>query len=142
MYPRILWLDQHSNSTNSFSEKLLDYQSVQIFNELDQCIECIKNHPDQALFLITSGSFAKIIVPQINQYDCIKQIYVFCASVTVHVDWATDYVEKLLFFEHQDDLLERLWSDLEKYFRLLIEQCTIQADGMKQRVRQYKQVCG
>lgn len=142
MQPEIVWLDQNSQSTESFRQKLRDYPFIQIFHDVDTCMNHIATNQHKPLFLITSGTFAKIIVPQVVQYDHIKQIFVFCGIILQHAEWASDYVDRLLLFDHQDDLLQRLWLEMGQYFRSLVKYYTEQANLMKQFETKYKQACG
>ncbi|CAF4298096.1 unnamed protein product [Rotaria sordida] len=79
------------------------------------------------------------MVPQISQYDNIKQIFVFCASIVSHLHWTIDYTDRLLMFDHPDELLERLWNEMERHFREQAQQCIQQAEELKEQAKQYKQ---
>jgi len=141
--PTIVWLD--SNSTDPFSSfrvKLNDHQDVQTFTDVSPCVSYIKSHSEQMIFLIVSGSFASQIVPQIYESLNISIIFIFCASIKALTDWAMDFCEKLRVFDHEDDLLQRLWSEIEKYLRDQSKQCIKQADECKERARQLQQSCG
>jgi hypothetical protein len=139
----ILWLDENSDSTTSFRDELSQYQWVQVFKKSDDCIDYIKTHLVQILFLVASGSLAENVVPQVNECVNIKQIYVFCASIASHTHWAINFTDKLLMFDHQDDLLERLWTEMEQHFREQAQEYTEQAEQLKERAKQYKQPpCG
>jgi hypothetical protein len=138
-----VWLDSNSiDSKNSFLIKLRDSEHVQTFTEVDSCIAYINSHLEQPIFFIVSGFFASQIVSQIYELSNILMIFVFCASIKAHTDWAMDYCDKLLMFDHEDDLLQRLWSQFEEYFREQAKQCIRQADECKERVRELHQSCG
>jgi hypothetical protein len=139
----VLWLDANADSATSFRDKLLQCQSVLIFKKSDECIEYIKSHLMENLFLVVSGSLAEYVVPQVSQYTSIQQIFVFCASIASHTHWAIDYTDRLLMFDHQDDLLERLFIEMEQHFREQAQKCIQQAEEFKKRAQQYKQPsCG
>jgi hypothetical protein len=141
--PTIVWLDSNSNDPNvSFLTKLRDFDHVQTFTEVPSCIEYIKCHLEQPIFLIVSGVFALQTVPQIYESSNIQMIFVFCASMKTYTDWAMDFCEKLLMFDHEDDLLQRLLLRFEEYFREQAKQCTEKADECKERARRLKQSCG
>lgn len=144
MSTTILWLDNSSESpVSSFRDKLSEHKLVRCFSKPDDCVDYIKAHLMQMMFLIVSGSFAENIVPQLTEYDTVKQIFVFCASIVAHAHWAVDYTDRLLMFDHEDDLLERLWREMEQHFRDIAEQCLRQAEEFKARADQYKQPsCG
>jgi hypothetical protein len=69
-------------------------------------------------------------------------IFVFCAAIKTYSDWAMDFCEKLLMFDHEDDLLQRLLLQLEEYLREQAERCIKNADECKERARRLKQSCG
>jgi hypothetical protein len=139
----VLWLDVEANSNTAFCSKLLEYPLVKCFTSPDACIRHIEHDSMQNHFLIVSGALAKDIMAQLVNYDNITQIYVFCGSIGLHLSWAMDYVEKLLMFDHQDDLLQRLWHDMERDFRTRAQRCIEQAEESKERAQRYKQApCG
>ncbi|CAF1355961.1 unnamed protein product [Adineta steineri] len=137
----IVWLDTNaSDPESSFRTKL---GKAQIFTDVNDCIKFIKSHSNKSTYLIVSGSLAKLVVPEV--YDCsnLLGIFLFCGSVATYAEWAMDYCDKLMIFDHGDDLLVRLWRDLESNLR---EQATLHlryAEEYKQRALQYKQrPCG
>jgi hypothetical protein len=139
----VLWLDMNSDSTTSFRDKLSQYGWVEIFNKPDDCVDYIKAHLIQTIFLVASGSLAENVVPQVSQCANIKQIFVFCASIASHTHWAMNYADRLFMFDHQDDLLARLWNEMAQHFREQAQECIKQADELKERANQYKQPsCG
>lgn len=139
----VLWLDANASSATGFYDKVSQCQSMLIFNKPDDCIEYIKSHLMENLFLVVSGSLAEHVVPQVSQCTNIKQIFVFCASMKSHTDWAMDYTDRLLMFDHEDDLLGRLLIEMENHFREQAQKYIQQAEELKERAKQYKQPsCG
>jgi hypothetical protein len=141
--PTIAWLDSNSvNATSSFLVKLNDHQNIQTFTDIQPCISYINSHSDEIIYLIVSGSFATHIVPQIYKTLNVPMIFVFCASMKTYTDWAMDFCDKLMMFDHEDDLLQRLWLQIEEYLREQAKQYIKQANECKERARQLKQSCG
>ncbi|CAF1135051.1 unnamed protein product [Adineta steineri] len=142
----IVWLDANANDyTSSFRKKLTDneHQCVKIFTEVNPCITFIETHINQTIFFILSGSFGSEVIPLIYHYDHISQIYLFCASIVSHTSWAIDYADKMLMFDHENDLLRRLFKDIEEYLRLQAEQYLKQANHCKAYAELFKQdQCG
>jgi len=139
----VVWLDANSDSGTNFHGKLSQYRWVQVFTKPDECVNYIKSHLIQYIFFIVSGSLAEHVVPQVSECINIKQIFVFCASIVSHNHWAIDYTDKLLMFDHQDDLLERLWTEMERHFREQAKEFIRQAEELKERAKQYKKPsCG
>lgn len=141
--PTILWLDASANTSNgSFLKKLNDSEHVQTFTEVHPCIEYIKCHSEEPIFLIVSGALALQIVPQIYESSNLLTIFVFCASMKTYTEWAIDFCDKLLMFDHEDDLLQKLWLRFEEYSREQAKECIEQAVEFKDRARRLKQSCG
>ena len=136
----ILWLDVNSSDVqSSFRQKLGE---VQTFINPNDCIEYIQSHSNELIYLIISGSLAKITVPQIYDHANLLQIFLFCGTVAAYTEWGLDYSEKLFIFEHEDDLLARLWKDFEMKLREQMELYLQKADECKQRALLYKPTCG
>ena len=141
--PTVLWLDANSNNENSsFLLKLRDAENVQTFTEVHACINYIKTHLQQPLFLIVSGTLAVEAVPEIYDLSNVLMVFVFCASMKTYTEWAMDFCEKLLMFDHEDDLMERLWLQTEEYSQEQAEQYRKHADLCRERARKFKQSCG
>jgi hypothetical protein len=137
----IIWLDINSSDpNNNFRLKLGE---VQTFTNPNDCIEYLQCHPNELIYLIISDSFAKTTIPQIYDYANLIQIFLFCGTVAAYSEWGLDYCEKLFMFDHEDDLLARLWKDFEIKLREQAEICLERADEFKQRALRYKQPsCG
>ncbi len=137
--PTIVWLNSNPmNSNITFLVKLTESEHVQTFTEVDSCIGYINSHPEQPIFFIVSGSFASQIVPQVSESSNILMIFVFRASIKAQVGFG----EKLLMFDLEEDLLQKLWFQFEEYLREQAKQCIKQADEYKERARRLKQSCG
>ncbi|UJR24701.1 hypothetical protein I4U23_006075 [Adineta vaga] len=142
----IIWLDLNANdNVSSFRDKLVHNQSeyVKIFTDSQTCIEFIQSQVNKVIFFILSGSFGSQVVPIIYDLEQIYQIYLFCGSISAHVSWAVDYTDKMFMFEHEDDLLERVCKEIERYLRQKAKQYIAQADLFKGRAQVFKQEsCG
>lgn len=137
----ILWLD--SNSLDPMSSFRLKLGNAKTFTDENDCVQYVQSHSNELMYVITSGSFAKSTIPQIYEYSNVIEIFLFCGSVAAYSEWGIDYCEKMLMFEHEDDLLGRLWKDFEKKLREEAELCLKKAAGFKQKALAYKQPpCG
>ena len=136
----IVWLDSNSSDPQSTFLRKLDNQA-QAFTDVALCVQYIKSHPHQPIFFIVSGSLAKEAVPQVYDLAQVNKILLFCGSVAAHCQWALDYVDKILIFDHGDDLLERLWNELDYSLREQADVCLQQAREFKERALRYQQKC-
>jgi hypothetical protein len=137
----VVWLDSQASDPQSTFLRKLDNQA-QAFTDVDICVQYIQSHPHQPIFFIVSGSLAKKAVPQVYGLPQVKKILLFCGSVSAYCHWALGYVDKILIFDHGDDLLERLWNELDSHLRKQAKLCTEKALAFKERARQYQQKCG
>ena len=136
----ILWLD--INSSDPMSNFRTKLGNAQTFTNIHDCNQYVQSHPNDPIYLIVSGSLAKEIVPEIYDYSNLVKIFLFCASVAAYSEWGIDYCDKMMIFDHEDDLLERLWNDLERKFYEQATLCLKYAEEYKQRALKYKQPCG
>jgi hypothetical protein len=83
----------------------------------DEAMEEIEKNSTAKIFFISSGSLGREIVPRItSKYYHINSFYIFCFKIINHIDWASDYADRLQMFDHQIDLLVRLMRDIANYF--------------------------
>ncbi|CAF0886096.1 unnamed protein product [Adineta ricciae] len=58
----------------------------------NSCLDAIQNKSkDKRVFLVTSGSLGAKIVPQIHELPQVYAIYVYCADVKRHKEWAKNF---------------------------------------------------
>jgi hypothetical protein len=102
----------------------------QAFVDVEKCFLTISENLDRRIILITSGSKGRIIVPSLvanfeETFGSNNRIYIFCANTLMRsvdgVDppsntWALGFLEHILMFNHQDDLLARMILDIGGYF--------------------------
>ncbi|CAF1213014.1 unnamed protein product [Rotaria magnacalcarata] len=102
---------------------------LRAFDTVDNCFEAIENNADKRLFIITSGSKGRMLVPALktNFPEHITRnypMYIFCGNMhmirAVGVEpahmWAEDFVDDLIMFNHEHDLLARILLDTADYF--------------------------
>jgi len=97
---------------------------LQVFDEQDKCLEAFKRHSDKRIYFITSGSSGRQIVPEIFEYnpDAFKDsithqaIYVLCHNIKLNMPWAMEYIEYILMFDFDSELLERLVREIALYY--------------------------
>jgi len=104
--------------------------TFKLFAEVKPCLEfLLENAGKKRIFFITSGSLGQFIVPQIltDHQEIFKDengklyedsIYIFCADMVKHGQWAIDYLELDCIKMENDDqtVLARLTRDIAKYF--------------------------
>jgi hypothetical protein len=101
----------------------------QAFDNVDKCFETIEKNLDKRIFFVTSGLKGKIIIPSlvINFPATFQEeywMYVFCGNMNMtQVEtvvptntWALNFLDRILMYDHQDNLLARLVLDIACYF--------------------------
>jgi tetratricopeptide (TPR) repeat protein len=114
---RIIWLDANiDQSDDSIKTKniLLELNpAAQFYTDSDQCIDDIKLIKDEQILLISSGSFAGIILPKIDQIQSIIAIFIFCVNKKQYESLKNDYDKIIGIFVDQDDLLKSIRQTLD-----------------------------
>ena len=64
---------------------------IKTFTDADQCIAFLKQMKDRNIFLITSGTLVKSVMPTIHDVPQIKVVFIFCGSKSYHEQWAKDW---------------------------------------------------
>jgi hypothetical protein len=143
-----MWVDLNANDpSSSFRKKLIEessqVQCVKTFTEIDSFLEFVQTNKSEKIFLILSGSFGEKVVPLIYDNENIYQIYLFCGSILSHSNWAMDFIDKMLMFDHEDDLLERIFKEVELYLRKQAQLYIEKANFYQNRSLSFKQEsCG
>jgi len=107
--------------------------TFKLFSHVEPCLQyLLDNAGKKRIFFITSGSLGEQIVPRIltDHQQIFKDnktgklyedsIYIFCADMVKHGQWAIDYLELDCIKMENDDqtILARLTRDIAKYFLL------------------------
>lgn len=102
---------------------------LRAFTHVDDCFEAIENNIDKRLFIITSGTKGRILVPALKTYlhEELKRnypMYIFCGNMNMVAQhdvpathaWALDFEDDLIMFVHEQDLQLRIVLDAAGYF--------------------------
>ena len=101
-----------------------------LFSQIEPCRQfLLENAGKKRIFFITSGSLGEHLVPELltDHQEIFKDqngklyedsIYIFCADMIKHGQWAIDYLDlDCLKMENDDQaILARLTRDIAKYF--------------------------
>jgi hypothetical protein len=129
----------------------------QAFNDIEKCYRTIEENLHKRIFFITSGSMGKIIVPSLvklhpETFPENNPIFIFCANLIMKPvgdavptnAWLQEFLENVLPFDHQDDLLARMTREMSNYFAAEAQRFTEtnqlekahQYQGWSQQIRQ------
>ncbi|CAF3534067.1 unnamed protein product [Rotaria socialis] len=92
----VVWLDANIDEKKEhFQKSLVELRKIvvtlDLFTDVDQCIEYLKRIDDQKIFLITSGLLGQKTVPLIHDMVQVDTIFVFCINKDRHKVWAKDW---------------------------------------------------
>ncbi|CAF3463229.1 unnamed protein product [Rotaria socialis] len=92
----VVWLDANIDEKKEhFQKSLVELRKIvvtlDLFTDVDQCIEYLKRIDGQKIFLITSGLFGQKTVPLIHDMAQVDTIFVFCINKDRHKVWAKDW---------------------------------------------------
>ncbi|CAF2059794.1 unnamed protein product [Rotaria magnacalcarata] len=108
------------------------------FTDPNACYQAFETYSNKRILFITSGTLGKHIVPRILENfpqvftDPVAKvpynaIYVFCGYISAHIPWAMPFLDYILMFNHETDLLLRMTCDMAKYY--LTKADRLYADG-------------
>ncbi|CAF1170933.1 unnamed protein product [Adineta steineri] len=117
------WLDEDVNKTKDNQEIQKELRkvvnSLQTFENPDECEQEIRKIIEEKIILISSNSMAHQLVPRIHDLSQFKACYIFCQDQPVDKQWITDFAKVKDIFTQQSELIARITED--QRVRVLIE---------------------
>lgn len=109
VYKEILY--EEKEDLRSLNVPLITVQTA------DDTLHEIKEHKDKKFFVICSGTIGRYLVPEIvRQYPHIHNFYIYTHNISLHIDWAEKYGQRLKMFNFHTNLLIRITRDISDYF--------------------------
>ncbi|CAF0995543.1 unnamed protein product [Adineta steineri] len=93
----IVWLDKifnevdHADCIDSITQLREIVNTVQIFSNIDQCIDFISSIEDEKIFIISSEEFGQTIVPIVHDMSQIHSIYVSSEQTIQDEEWIDEW---------------------------------------------------
>ncbi|CAF1470743.1 unnamed protein product [Rotaria magnacalcarata] len=92
----VVWLDAYIDEKKEhFQRCIIELRKIvvklDLFTDVEQCIEYLKRIDGQKVFLITSGSLGQKTVPLIHNMAQLDTIFVFCINKDRYKVWAKDW---------------------------------------------------
>jgi tetratricopeptide (TPR) repeat protein len=115
----VIWIDSSIDETNENTQNSINHlrrivNSIQTFNDIDQCVDYITNVKIEKVFVIVSGSLAQRVVPLIVGQSQLASIYVFCGDKQKHQRWASNFNKVKGLFTNIEDLCNQLKLDVRQ----------------------------
>ena len=136
----LIWLDAHHNeSVNNLLPRTVKLRekinSLQLFQECTPCEDFIHSAVNEHIFLIISGSFGRVLVPQVHHLAQISCIFVFCADKVMHSSWAQNFIKIKGVFNNDDELMRALIKNVDIYSTFSESMCVFNADTLETSIR-------
>ncbi len=85
----LIWLDNNideksTDCRNNINQLRRVVNGVNIFTDIDPCIDFLTDIYDQKVFVLISGSLCHNIIPLIHEITQLHTIFVLCANQTTH----------------------------------------------------------
>ncbi|CAF1171859.1 unnamed protein product [Adineta ricciae] len=92
----LVWLDcTIDESSNDFLNSFVRLQCfvnvLNTFTDIDECIDFVSDITNEKVFLITSGSLGRRVLPLVHNIPQLDSIYIFCENKSIHERWAKDW---------------------------------------------------
>jgi hypothetical protein len=93
----LVWLDENIDETNnddcrnSITKLRQVINTVNTFNNVDECIDFIDSIKEEKAFMISSGALGQTTAPMIHDKSQVNTIYIFCGNKARHEKWAKDW---------------------------------------------------
>ncbi|CAF1320430.1 unnamed protein product [Rotaria sordida] len=92
----LIWLDAEIDKSkedyqNSIKHLRRTVNTVETFQDTEECIDCTSKLQDKKVFLIISGALCQTVVPRIHNMDQVHSIYVFYGKQENYIEWAKDW---------------------------------------------------
>lgn len=127
----LFWLDNHICKDDNCTDLRQEFESnttnIYYYHDVEQCRRFLEGIQNKQVFCIIQGSHAKTIVPDIIKFTNSPVVYIFCTYMIALTEWAEDIpcILKGGIFDHEQDLLCKLTTDLADYAVLKVQEYRI-----------------
>ena len=89
----LVWLDRNIDGTSQETLKQLRsvISDLTLFTDLDECVDHLHGVTAKKVSVITSGSFAQDLVPDIHGLEHVDAIYIYCGNPARYEKWSRDW---------------------------------------------------
>ena len=114
----LIWLDNTISDDSADCRNIISHlrrvvNSINIFNDSDQCVQFLIEMADEKACLIISDSLGHIVVPLIHSMSQVDSIFIFSMNQEYHEQWTKD------------------WTKIKGVFTEIVPLC----DGLKQAAK-------
>lgn len=118
IYSFVVWLMDRSKDVHDqdFIERIQNrVEKMQVFDDVNVCIDYIVSYEEVNVFLIISETFGKRLVELIHDIQQIKKIYIYCQNSYAYPIWDSARFKKLSgIFDDKELLFVILFENIDK----------------------------
>ncbi|CAF1316949.1 unnamed protein product [Adineta ricciae] len=94
----VIWLDTFINRNNADCQYTINRlecitSDIDTFTDNDECVEFILSNNHNNIYVITSGSLGKRLVPCIHDIAQLHSIFIFCEDKSYHEQWTKGWAK-------------------------------------------------
>jgi hypothetical protein len=89
--------------------------SIEIFNDVDKCIDCLTDIKSEKVFLVVSNTLGQQIVSLIVNIPQLYSIYIICSQLIEHQLWIDDYKNVKGIFNKIESICDVLTRNIHQY---------------------------
>jgi tetratricopeptide (TPR) repeat protein len=107
-----------NNSTdclNSIAQLSRIVNSINMFTDIDQCVDCVTDIDSKKICMIISGEICQNIMPLIHDIAQLHTIFIFCESKTADEPWAKEWFKVKGVFVDISSICEALKLTAQQY---------------------------
>ena len=113
------WLDQAIGEPGTHRPLKQRFETVSsrivrwhYFDCGDNFTEFLDSNPNVRLVAITSGAFAKTLIPTVSNRDSLDSVYVFCGNLSKYQSLQASEPKMKGVFNDEDELFNQMQNDL------------------------------
>lgn len=130
---RIFWLNANFDETNDLFQTSLGQlrkviSTVNIFTDVDYCIDSLTEIKDDKIFMLISDTFGKYIVPIVHDIPQLRAIFISCSEKTDHKERMQQWPKVGGAFTQIKTICEALEHVIKQYEEDLVPFSLITAD--------------
>jgi hemerythrin-like domain-containing protein len=121
----LIWLDANLDEAKEDFENSIQHlrcvvATIATFTDVDECIDFLSDIENEKVFMIVSGALGQHLIPEIQAWQQLQSIYIFCDNQSIHEEWAKTISKVKGVYTKIEPICEALQIDREHCDRDLI----------------------
>jgi hypothetical protein len=107
--------ENNEDSQNIIMQLQHVVNSVNLFEDVDECVTFLREKKDEKVIMIILDSLAQLIVPLVHDISQLDSVFIFCTTTKCHEQWAKDWSK-----------IKGMYTEIAsicKAFKVIVHQC-------------------